>query len=86
MLAASGLSCAIELRWYLVANAWVTVTESLSWAGDGLRICSDAGSLALSCASTWAVVAAVLDGSTAEASRAPLYSGMIVMAPFSIWG
>jgi pimeloyl-ACP methyl ester carboxylesterase len=58
----SGLNWAIELRWRFVANAWVTVTESLSWVGEGLRICSDAGSLALSCASTWAVVAAVLDG------------------------
>src|SRR5271155_2542983 len=73
-------------RWYRLANAWVTVTESLSWADDGLRISSDAGSVALSCASTWAVVAAVLDGSTAVVSRAPLSSGMIVMAPFSISG
>jgi hypothetical protein len=64
MLAASGLSCAIELRWCLAANACVTVTESLSWA----------------------VVTAVPDGSTTVVSRAPLYSGMIVMAPFLISG
>ena len=69
-----------------MANAWVTVTESASCAGDGLSISRDLGSLASSAASTWAVVAAVLVGSTGPVSSAPLYSGMIEIAPFAISG
>ena len=66
--------------------AWVTVTESLSWAEEGLRISSVEGSLAVSAASTCAVVAAVLLVSTDVVSSAPLYSGMMLIAPFSICG
>ncbi len=55
-LAAYGLRSAIVLRWYLAAVAAVTVTESESWAGAGLRISSEDGSLAVRAASTAAVV------------------------------
>ena len=86
MFFANGLRSAIDFRWYLFAVAWVTVTESLSWADEGLRISSVDGSLAVSAASTSAVVAAVLLVSTDVVSRAPLYSGMMVIAPLSICG
>ena len=76
----------IEVRWCCLANASVTVTESLSCADEGFRISSEVGSFALSAASTWAVVAAVLVVSTEVVSSAPLYSGMTVTAPFSISG
>ena len=74
------------LRWYLAAVAAVTVTESLSWAGAGLSTVSVDGSLAASAASTSAVVFAVEVGSASTVSRVPLYSGMIVMAPFLTCG
>ena len=86
MVCAMGFRSAIDFRWCLAANACVTVTESASWAEDGLSISSVLGSLALRAASTWAVVAAVLVGSTEVVSSAPLYSGMIVTAPFLICG
>ena len=70
----------------LAAVAWVTVTESLSWADEGLRISSVEGSLALSAESTSAVVAAVLLVFTDVVSSAPLYSGMMLIAPFWICG
>ena len=76
----------MDVRWYLVAVAWVTVMESLSSADEELRISSELGSLAFSAALTSSVLAAVLVGSTDVVSRAPLYSGMIVIAPFSISG
>src|SRR5579875_3865617 len=76
----------IDFRWYLLAVAWVTVIESLSCAGAGLRISSELGSLDFSAASTSAVLAAVLFGSTEVVSRAPLYSGMIVIAPLATCG
>jgi hypothetical protein len=66
--------------------AWVTVTESLSWADEELRISSDEGSLDFRAASTSAVVAAVLLVSTDVVSSAPLYSGMILIVPFWICG
>jgi len=69
-----------------VARAWVTVTESLSWAEEGVRISSVEGSLAVSAASTSAVVAAVLLVSTDVVRSAPLYSGMMLIAPFWICG
>ena len=59
MLLAYGLRSAIDLRWYLAAVAWVTVIESLSWAGAGFSTVSVDGSLAASAASTSAVVFAV---------------------------
>ena len=86
MVCAMGLRSAIDFRWCLAANAWVTVTESASCADDGLSIPSVLGSLALRAASTWAVVDAVLVVSTDVVSSAPLYSGMIVIAPRWICG
>ena len=83
---AMGLSWVIDVRWCCLAKAWVTVTESLSCAVEGLRISSEDGSLAVSAESTSAVVAALLVVSTEVVSSAPLYSGMTVIAPFSIWG
>ena len=59
--------------------------QSLSCAEEGFRISSEDGSFALSAASTCAVVAALLLVSTEAVSSAPLYSGMTVTAPFSIW-
>ena len=70
----------------MAAVAAVTVTESLSWAEAGLSTVSVDGSLAASAASTSAVVFAVDVLSTSTVSRVPLYSGMIVMAPFSTCG
>ena len=71
----------MDVRWSLVAVAWVTVTESLSCAEDGLRISIVDGSFALSALSTSVVVAAVLLVSTDVVSSAPLYSGMMLIAP-----
>ena len=70
----------------MFAVAWVTVTESLSWAVEELRISRVEGSLALSAAFTSPVVAAVLFVSTEVVSRAPLYSGRMLIEPFSICG
>ena len=70
----------------MAAVAAVTVIESLSWAGAGFSTVSVDGSLAASAASTSAVVFAVEVGSASTVSRVPLYSGMIVMAPFSTCG
>ena len=70
----------------MAAVAWVTVTESLSWAVAGLSTVSVDGSLAASAASTAAVVFAVDVLSTSTLSRVPLYSGMIEIAPFSTCG
>ena len=42
----------MDFRWSLFAVAWVTVTESLSWAEEGLRISRVEGSLAFSAASS----------------------------------
>ena len=69
-----------------MAVAWVTVIESLSCAGAELRISTELGSLAFSAAFTSAVLVAVLVLSTNVVSRAPLYSGMIVMAPLTTSG
>src|ERR1700759_5299515 len=86
ILLAYGLRSAMVLRWYFAAVAAVTVTESLSWAGAELSTVSDDGSLAASAALTCAVVFALEVLSTSTASRLPLYSGMIEMAPFSTCG
>ena len=86
MFFANGLRSEMDFRWSLFAVAWVTVTESLSWADEGSRISSVEGSLAFSAASTSAVVAAVLLVSTDVVSRAPLYSGMMLIAPLVICG
>src|SRR5271167_1475441 len=83
---AYGLRSAIDLRWYLAAVAAVTVIESASWAGAGLRISSEDGSLAVSAASTAAVVLAVEVLSTSPESSAPLYSGKMVIAPLTACG
>ena len=83
---ATGARSAIDVRWYLVAVAWVTVTESLSCADEELRISTELGSLAFSSALTASVLAAVLFGSTDVVSRAPLYSGMTVIAPLTTSG
>src|SRR5579859_1224858 len=83
---AYGLRSAIDLGWYLDAVAAVTVIESESWAGAGLRIVSVDGSLAISAASTAAVVLAVEVGSTSADSSSPLYSGKIVIEPLAICG
>src|ERR1700761_6401809 len=83
---AYGFRSAIDLRWYLVAVAWVTVIESLSSAGAGSSTVSVDGSLDSRAASTSAVLLAVDVLSTSTDSRVPLYSGMIVMAPFCTCG
>src|ERR1700687_4045579 len=83
---ATGERSEIEVRGYLVAVAWVTVIESLSCAGAEFRISTELGSLAFSSAFTSAVLAAVLFGFTDVVSRAPLYSGMIVIAPLTTSG
>ena len=62
----------MDVRWYLVAVAWVTVIESLSCAGAELRISTELGSLAFSSAFTASVLVAVLFGFTDVVSRAPL--------------
>src|ERR1700743_314767 len=71
----------IDVRWYLAALAWVTVIESLSCAAEEFRISTELGSLAVSAASTSAVLVAVPVLSTDVVSSAPLYSGMIEIAP-----
>src|ERR1700749_4968772 len=71
----------MDFRWYLVALAWVTVIESLSCAAEEFRISAVLGSLALRAAFTAAVLAALLVVSTDVVSSAPLYSGMIEIAP-----
>src|SRR5580698_9062606 len=83
---AYGFRSAIDFRWYLAAVAAVTVTESESWAGAGLRISSEDGSLAVSAASTAAVVLAVEVLSTSTESSSPLYSGKMVIAPLTTCG
>jgi len=83
---AAGPRSAMDLRWYLAAVAWVTVIASLSWAGAGLSTVRAAGSLAARAASTSAVLLAVDVLSTSTLSRVPLYSGMMVRAPFSTCG
>src|ERR1700722_4575076 len=80
------LRSAIVLRWYLAAVAAVTVIESESWAGAGVRISRLDGSLAVSAASTASVVLAVEDGLTSPESSAPLYSGKMVIAPLTTCG
>ena len=70
----------------MLAVAWVTVIESLSWAGAELSTVSVDGSLAARAASTSVVVLAVEVLSTSTVSRVPLYSGMMSMAPFSTCG
>src|ERR1700722_12248153 len=81
---ASGLRSAIDLRWYLAAVAAVTVRASESWAGAGLRISSEDGSLAGRAAPPSAVVLSLDVLSTSPESSAPLYSGKMVIAPLTI--
>src|SRR5215469_5613510 len=81
IVCASGLRSPIELRWWALANACVTVTESLSVAAEEFRISRVDGRPDLSAALTSLVVAAVLVGSTDTVSSAPLYSGMMLIAP-----
>src|SRR5277367_6552879 len=83
-LLAYGLRSAIDFRWYLAAVAAVTVIASESWAGAGIRISSEDGSLAVRAASSSAVVFAVEVLSTSPESSAPLYSGKMVIAPLTI--
>jgi hypothetical protein len=66
----------------LAAVAALTVSESLSWAGDGSRISSPEASFAVS----WLSVSAVLVGAAGGLglrydSSAPLYSGMSWTSP-----
>ena len=76
----------MDFRWYLAALAWVMVIESLSCAAEEFRIFTELGSLALRAALTSAVLAAVLVLSTDVVSSAPLYSGMIEIAPLTTSG
>ena len=76
----------MDLSLYLAAVAWVTVIESLSSAGAGFSTVREDGNLAARTASTSAVVFAADVLSISTVSRVPLYSGIIVMAPFSTCG
>src|SRR5260370_21723203 len=83
---ATGVRSEIDVRWSVFAVAAVTVTESLSSADEELRISTDDGSFAVSAAFTSAVDTALLVLSTDAVRKAPLYSGMTVIAPETTCG
>ena len=77
----------MDVRWYFFAVAWVTVTESLSWADGGIEDLQRRRQLGLQGRvhlRRWSRPCCSV--STDVVSSAPLYSGMMLIAPFSICG
>jgi hypothetical protein len=83
-LLATGLRSSILASLYLLAVAAVTVSVSLSSAGDDVRVSRPLGSTFCRAALTWSVVVTPLGTSPFgdnAARKAPLYSGIMLIDP-----